>query len=175
VKNSVRRWLVSAAAVSAAVFAFTQVTPSSAEAQETKYKRQVKYPKGYRDWTHTKSMVIQQGHPLFEAFGGIHHIYANDKALKALKQGKPFPDGSVFAFDLLESPTAEGAITEGNRKVLGVMEKDSKAFASTGGWGFEAFKGDTQDRAVADPAKDCFSCHEQQASKTGFVFSKYRP
>ncbi|MCK7512932.1 MAG: cytochrome P460 family protein [Desulfobacterales bacterium] len=61
-----------------------------------KDKAQVKYPEGYRDWTHVKSMVIQQGHPLYESFGGIHHIYANDKALKAMKAGKSFAKGSVL-------------------------------------------------------------------------------
>ena len=35
---------------------------------------EVPYPTGYRDWSHIKSMVIEEGHPLFEAFGGIHHI-----------------------------------------------------------------------------------------------------
>ena len=42
---------------------------------------EVPYPTGYRDWSHIKSMVIEEGHPLFEAFGGIHHIYANDEAV----------------------------------------------------------------------------------------------
>jgi hypothetical protein len=43
---------------------------------------QVPYPEGYRDWHHVKSMVIEKGHPLYSAFGGIHHLYANDKSLK---------------------------------------------------------------------------------------------
>ena len=46
---------------------------------------EVPYPTGYRDWSHIKSMVIEEGHPLFEAFGGIHHIYANDEASPAIK------------------------------------------------------------------------------------------
>ena len=40
---------------------------------------QVPYPSSYRDWQHVKSMVIDEGHPLFGAFGGIHHLYANPK------------------------------------------------------------------------------------------------
>ncbi len=55
---------------------------------------QVPYPDGYRDWRHVKSMVIQPGHALHESFGGIHHLYANKKALEGYKTGK-FPDGSV--------------------------------------------------------------------------------
>jgi len=27
-------------------------------------------------------MAIEEGHPLYSAFGGIHHICANDKALE---------------------------------------------------------------------------------------------
>ena len=67
---------------------------------------QVPYPAGYRDWHHVKSMVIDKGHPLYEAFGGIHHLYANPKAVAGYKSGK-FPDGAIIVFDLLEakSPT----------------------------------------------------------------------
>ncbi len=136
-------------------------------------KAEVDYPEGYRDWIHVKSMVIEEGHPLYAAFGGIHHIYANEKAIKALKEGKPFPDGSVLVFDLLEAKRENNAIIEGTRKVVGVMQKDAKKFSSTGGWGFEGFKGDTRERVVQDPKKDCFSCHASQKDKD-FVFSTYR-
>ncbi|HEX6929881.1 MAG TPA: cytochrome P460 family protein, partial [Gammaproteobacteria bacterium] len=67
---------------------------------------QVAYPEGYREWTHVKSMVIREGHPLFASFGGIHHLYANDKAMEGYRSGK-FPDGAVIVFDLLEA-TADG-------------------------------------------------------------------
>ncbi len=60
----------------------------------------VDYPEGYRAWPHVKSMVLQQGHPLFDTFGGLHHIYANAKALEAMKAGKPYPEGAVLVFDL---------------------------------------------------------------------------
>jgi len=136
-------------------------------------KAMVKYPEGYRNWVQVKSMVIQQGHSLYESFGGIHHIYANDKALKAMKSGKLYPDGAVLVFDLLEAKSDNNAIVEGQRKIVGVMEKNTKKFAATGGWGFEGFKGDTKERAVTDPKNACFSCHEPQKA-TDFVFSNYR-
>ncbi|RMH79614.1 MAG: cytochrome C [Calditrichaeota bacterium] len=135
---------------------------------------QVAYPEGYRDWTHVKSMVLQPGHQLYEAFGGIHHVYANDKALQALKSGGTFPDGAVLVFDLLEALEQDNAIVEGPRKVVGVMEKNSAKFAATGGWGFEGFKGDTRERVVTDPNGQCFACHTSQKEKD-FVFSSYRP
>lgn len=132
----------------------------------------VKYPEGYRGWTHVKSMVIEEGHPLYNAFGGVHHIYANEKALKGLEKDS-YPDGAVFVFDLLEASKNENAITEGGRKVVGVMEKNRTSFASTGGWGFEAFKGDTTERVVKDQKADCFTCHETEKHRD-FVFSRYR-
>ena len=134
----------------------------------------IAYPEGYRDWTHVKSMVIQPGHPLFESFGGIHHIYANEPALRGYGRGA-FPDGSVIVFDLLEATTAGGATTEGPRKVLGVMHKDAKRWPDTGGWGFEGFSGDSRtERVVADAAaKACFACHTSQKDRD-FVFSRAR-
>jgi hypothetical protein len=133
----------------------------------------VKYPEGYRGWAHVKSMVIQEGHPLHEPFGGIHHVYANEKALRALQAGKgQYPDGAVLIFDLLEARSEDNAIAEGPRKVLGVMEKDAKRFAATGGWGFEGFKGDTRERVVTD-MQSCFGCHAPQKER-GFVFSEPR-
>ena len=62
----------------------------------------VPYPDGYRSWQHVKSMVIGEGHPLYGSFGGIHHLYANKKALQGYKAGK-FADGSGIVFDLLEA------------------------------------------------------------------------
>ncbi len=136
----------------------------------------VPYPNGYRDWTHVKSMVIQQGHPLFEAFGGIHHIYANDKAMQGYRKGGAFPDGAVIIFDLLDVKRGGSAIEEGARKVVGVMMKDAKRWKDTGGWGFEGFKGDSKtERTVGGNAKSaCFECHAPQKSRD-FVFSAWRP
>ena len=135
---------------------------------------QVPYPDGYRDWHHVKSMVIQEGHPLHSAFGGIHHIYANDKALKGYRKGY-FPDGAVIIFDLLEAASADNAITEGQRKVVGVMHKDVKQYAATGGWGFEGFgAGDPTSRVVGkDAASACFACHQPQKDQD-YTFSQLR-
>lgn len=135
---------------------------------------QVPYPASYRDWQHVKSMVIDEGHPLFGAFGGIHHLYANPKAIEGYKAGK-FPDGSVIVFDLLEASRKDSAVTEGPRKVLGVMHKDAKKYAATGGWGFEGFGGGDQSKRVvgANAASACFACHAPQKDHD-YVFSRLR-
>ena len=134
----------------------------------------IQYPENYRDWTHVKSMVIQEGHPLHASFGGIHHIYANDKALIGYQSGS-FPEGSIIIFDLLESVDADHAITESERKVLGVMQKDSNKFSHTAGWGFEGFgAGDPNNRVVgANYEEACFACHTSQKDND-YVFSKWR-
>jgi hypothetical protein len=134
----------------------------------------VPYPEGYRHWVHVKSMTINQGHALYDAFGGIHHLYANKKAEQGYKSGK-FADGSVIVFDLLEAKAADNTVQEGARKVLGVMHKDAKRYATTGGWGFEGFVGDsTSERAVAgNAATACFACHEARKAND-YVFSEMR-
>ncbi|MBL8512585.1 MAG: cytochrome P460 family protein [Betaproteobacteria bacterium] len=139
------------------------------------HAQEVAYPTGYRDWHHVKSMVINKGHPLFDAFGGIHHLYANKKAKDGYAKGK-FADGSVIVFDLMEATAADNAVQEGARKVVGVMVKDSKKYAATGGWGFEGFKGDSAtERAVtqANAAKACYECHTAQKGRD-YVFSAAR-
>ena len=135
---------------------------------------EVPYPAGYQDWHHVKSMVIEEGHPLFASFGGIHHIYANDKALKGYRSQK-FPDGAVIIFDLLEAVRTDHAPTEGQRKVVGVMRKDSKKFAATGGWGFEGFGGGDPTRRVVgqNAASACFACHQPQKDQD-YTFSRLR-
>lgn len=135
---------------------------------------QVPYPDGYRDWHHVKSMVIEEGHSLYGAFGGIHHLYANDLAMQGYREGT-FPDGSVIIFDLLEAVHDGNAITEGTRKVVGVMHKDSKQYSATGGWGFEGFGGgDQANRVVGDNAASaCFACHQPQKDQD-YTFSTLR-
>jgi Cytochrome P460 len=135
----------------------------------------VPYPTNYRSWTHVKSMVIEPGHPLHASFGGIHHLYANDQAMQGYREGR-FPDGAVIVFDLLEAPASGNAITEGARKVVGVMHRDSKKHAATGGWGFEGFAADSKTSRVvgSESATACFACHQSQRARE-YVFSSYRP
>lgn len=133
----------------------------------------VDYPEGYRHWAHIKSMVIEPGHPLENPFQGLHHVYGNDQALSGLKSGN-YPDGSILVFDLLSYNQAGNAMQEDARKLIGVMVKSRSKFQSTGGWGFEAFEGDSKSKTlVSDGGKGCYTCHTSQSS-SDFVFSKLR-
>jgi hypothetical protein len=134
----------------------------------------VPYPEGYRDWTHVKSLALLPGHALYESFGGLHHVYANGPALAGLKDGRgEYADGSVLVIDLLEAQSADNALSEGPRKIVGVMHKGAAAFPATGGWGFAGFSGDSRENVVTDAAS-CFECHTAQKD-AGYVFSTWRP
>jgi hypothetical protein len=134
----------------------------------------VPYPVGYRMWTHVRTAMIGPQSPAFESFGGLHHIYANEKAMEGYRAGR-FPDGSVLVFELLETRESAGVTTEGPRKRVGVMVKNSKQYAETGGWGYESFQGDSQTerRLTAESRIACFKCHEQK-KENDYVFSEFR-
>ena len=120
---------------------------------------EVSYPDGYRAWYHVKSMVILPGHGLADPFQGIHHVYANPAALEGMLSGD-YRDGSVLVFDLLHNVEGDNAIQEGQRKLIGVMERDGQRFAATGGWGFEGFAGNRRvEWLTNDGGQGCFECH----------------
>ncbi len=134
----------------------------------------VDYPAGYRSWQHVKSMIIQPGHALEDSFGGIHHIYANSKAMIELADGQ-YKDGAVFVFDLLDYFDSENTIVEAARKRIDVMQYDSEQYSATGGWGFESFVGDSRtERVEQDVVTACFNCHIP-AKESNYVYSQYRP
>lgn len=135
---------------------------------------QVAYPSNYRNWVHVRSALVDPNSPKAGRYGGLHHIYANEKAMEGFRTGQ-FPDGSVIVFDLLETRENAGTTVEGPRKFIDVMSKESKRYAETGGWGFEEFVGDSQtERTLTTEAKAaCYSCHTRRKSND-FVFSTFR-
>lgn len=134
---------------------------------------QVQYPEGFRQWAHIKTGLIGPKSPSFASSGGFHHIYANDKALEGYRTGE-FPEGSILVFDVLDAVYKDDSnVLEGSRNHVDVMIKDSRRFATTGGWGFEEFKGDSQtERLLNGVTKgQCNSCHLKQKD---YVFSEMR-
>jgi hypothetical protein len=134
-------------------------------------------PAGYRDWR-LVSVAHEEGN--FHSFSAV---LGNDLAIQAYRQGKvPFPDGAIIgALHYRHVPSAE------NNKVFGqeqsfvpgaptniqFMVKDSKKYASTGGWGFAHFQ---DGKPSSDEAfmKTCFPCHNEIKSRD-LVFTRYAP
>jgi hypothetical protein len=93
---------------------------------------------------------------------GNHLIYVNRTGFGRLKLGgsKAYPDGTIFVDDVRDFSVDDGVYHQGRRKFLTVMVKDSQKYASTGGWGFQAWpNGDKTKPIVNDPVKQCFVCH----------------
>jgi hypothetical protein len=132
----------------------------------------VPYPEGYRKWPHIKASLVGPTSPNFKTFGGFNHIYANDKAMEGYATGN-FPQGSVFIFDVLEGIEKNGNTVEGNRRYMDVMIKDSIKYGSTGGWGYEEFKGNSKTERILTEARrtECINCHNKQ---TDHVFSEWK-
>lgn len=133
----------------------------------------IPFPDGFRQWTHVKSAIVTSGHPAAAAEGGIHHIYANPKAAEGYSSGQ-FPEGAAIVYELLETTEKDGVISEGPRRRLDLMVKDSAAFPTTAGWGFARFREVSGASELSDEARvACFECHRRAAGH-GFVFSRMR-
>jgi hypothetical protein len=98
-------------------------------------------------------------------------------SVKAYREGTlPFPDGAILvklAWSLSRSAEFGPAFVPGRAKTVQIMVKDSKKFASTGGWGFGRFiDGKPVDEAEH---KTCFPCHEANVRQHDFVFTRWTP
>jgi hypothetical protein len=70
----------------------------------------------------------------FATEGGIHHIYANEKAFEGYGTGK-FPDGSGIVYVLLETKELPGntlVCLEGPTRRVDVMVKHSERYRDRG-------------------------------------------
>ncbi len=136
----------------------------------------IKIPPGYRDWR-----LISVAHEE----GNLHSFAAvlgNDVAIKAYRDAKlPYPDGTIIAalhYGHVPSEENNKAFGDPQSFVPGpptntqFMVKDSKKFASTGGWGFAHFDKDGKPGTEA-ALKTCFPCHAK--ASRDFVFTQYAP
>ena len=119
-------------------------------------------------------------------------ILANPIMIDAYKagipgNGKPFPDGAKLAkihWNPKKSATAPSpTMVPGTQKNADFMEKDSKRFADSGGWGWAAFDYDaatntfspgtpSDEPPQANDAKCGFACHSI-VNKRDYVFTEY--
>lgn len=130
----------------------------------------VSLPSGYQDW----ALIAPSHRPDFDEFRAI---VGNAVALKAYRAGTlPFPDGTVLvkrAWKHDRSPEFATAFVPGAATTVQVMVKDSKRYASTGGWGFGRFiNGQPADEAQH---QTCFACHQALVKAHDFVFTRLGP
>jgi hypothetical protein len=166
-----------AAAVSLAVVA------GSVETSQDKYN--LKSPsgiafsdfKGYEDWAVVSSARTDEV---------LKVIVANPTMIKAYKSGvpgngKPFPDGSKIAkLQWTPKKSTEAPFVVDVPDVFKqafVIEKDSKRYPKSGGWGYAVFNYDAaSDKYTADAGSpsDCgHVCHVKVEAKD-FIFHPYQ-
>ncbi|MFY9993342.1 MAG: cytochrome P460 family protein [Rhodoplanes sp.] len=173
-----RRIVFALVAVGALAGVVAHMGPASGQADgETAPIFGVKIPPGYRDWR-LISVAHEEGN-----LNDLRAILGNDVAIKAYREGKlPFPDGTIIArlaWSYVPSEENNKAFGRAQSFVAGppkngvqFMVKDSRKYASTGGWGFAQFDdGKPADEAVHNT---CFSCHEP-AKARDFIFTRYAP
>jgi len=134
-----------------------------------------KIPADFQHWYLANSMLVTKEPNKTGLITGVHLIHVNRVGFDRFKRGgsAPYPDGTMFVDDVREFSLDDGAYQQGARKVVTVMVKDSKKYAATGGWGFQAWPGgDPAKPIVDDPVKKCFTCHMSQKAND-YVFSTY--
>ncbi len=124
-------------------------------------------PKGFRNWTHVRSMVVTDPE---EGMYGFHDVYANPAAVKGLEAGgKAYPDGATFVVSIFEVKQEKGVVVAGEKQRDVVQVKDRKA-KGTGGWRYGSF--DPSGKAIAIDPGSCAGCHAQAAA-TDMVYTRY--
>ncbi len=133
--------------------------------------------KGYEDWAVVSSARTDEV---------LKVIVANPKMITAYKagvpgNGQPFPDGAMIAkLQWKQKKSTEAPFVVDVPDVFAqafVMEKDSKRFPKSGGWGYAVFNYEAaSDKFSPDPKSlsDCGnSCHSAVKAKD-YIFHPYQ-
>ena len=133
--------------------------------------------RGYEDWPVVSSARTEEV---------LKVIVANPAMIKAYKAGVPangqlFPEGSMIVklqWSPKKSSEAPFAVDVPDVfKQAFVMEKDSKRFSKSGGWGYAVFNYDAaSDKFTPDPNSpaDCgYACHTPVKAKD-YIFHPYQ-
>src|ERR1700731_1924361 len=133
--------------------------------------------RGYEDWADVSSARTDDI---------LKVIVANPKMINAFKAGVPangqlFPDGSMIVkLQWKHKKSTEAPFVVEVPDVFSqafVMEKDSKRFPKSGGWGYAVFNYEAaSDKFTADPKSlsDCgFACHTPVKAKD-YIFHPYQ-
>ncbi|MFZ0308490.1 MAG: cytochrome P460 family protein [Candidatus Sulfotelmatobacter sp.] len=133
--------------------------------------------RGYEDWADVSSARTTEI---------LKVIVANPTMIKAYKSGiplngQPFPEGSMIAklqWTQKKSTEAPFAVDVPNVfSQVFLMEKDSKRFSKSGGWGYAVFNYDAASDTFSPDAKslsDCgFACHTPVKAKD-YIFHPYQ-
>lgn len=134
-------------------------------------------PEGYRDWR-LISVAREEGD-----LDDIRAVLGNDVAIDTYREGRlPFPDNAIIArlawsYDASEENNRafgrdQSFVAGHPRNGVQFMVRDSRKYASTGGWGYGHF--DDGKAADVTVLNTCFGCH-LAVKERDFVFTRYAP
>jgi Cytochrome P460 len=138
--------------------------------------------RGYEDW---QTVAVSQ----IEASNLLRAILANPVMINAYRagipdNGKPFPNGSKIAKlewtqkKITEAPwsvSTPDTIVD-TLKVVELIEKDTKRFPNTHGWGYAEFAYDAASdtfKPAVNEAKCGAQCHEIAGPARDYIFNAY--
>ncbi|HKR41320.1 MAG TPA: cytochrome P460 family protein [Paraburkholderia sp.] len=131
----------------------------------------VTIPPGYRKW----EMIApaEEAAPLDE----LRVVLGNPVAIKAIENATlPYPDGTILvklAYKRKQSDDFGSATVPGQPTTVQVMVKDSRRYASTGGWGYGRFINGVP--ANEAQHQTCFACHASKVKDRDYVFTRFAP
>jgi len=137
--------------------------------------------KGYESW---EAVAMSEPEEV------VNVISANSVMIDAYKSGiprngKPFPDGSMIAkiaWNKEQNPESPYKVTiPGTLKMISFIQKDSKRFPETDGWGYAQFLYDSKSDTFTPHGTDasfakneCHKCHTRVKAKD-FIYTRYAP
>ena len=135
--------------------------------------------RGYESWETVAVSVTDEG---------MNAILANPVMIKAYKagipsNGKPFPDGCMtvkIEWKKKQNPVSPYSVdVPDTLRRISFIEKDSKRFPDSSGWGYAQFLYDTNSATLKPFGEDnsfgtkvCYKCHTA-AKATDYIFTGY--
>ena len=131
--------------------------------------------KGYENW---QNVAVSQTET------GLKIIAANPAMIKAYRSGipgngKPFPEGSkIVKIEWTSKKNAESpyfVMVPDTLKSLSFIEKDTKRFKDSGGWGYAQFQNDAASDTLTPFGTDAacgYACHTAVKAKD-YIFTAY--
>jgi hypothetical protein len=143
----------------------------------------LKQPVGYRKWVYIGEVITPNDMNDGEAsFPEFHSVYVDPESFAHYEKTGKFRDGTVLIKELSsvgakKAPSGKGYF-QGEITGLEAAIKDSKRYKDEPGhWAYFSFghKYPLKKEVAKNAVASCNQCHENNAKKTDWTFSKYYP
>jgi hypothetical protein len=131
--------------------------------------------KGYENWQNVAVSQTEMGLKIIAANPAMINAYRNGVP----GNGKPFPEGAkIVKIEWTSKKNAESpyfVMVPDTLKSLSFIEKDSKRFKDSGGWGYAQFQNDAASDTLTPFGTDAacgYACHTTVKAKD-YIFTAY--